>query len=314
MRPSKPPRAPDDSTNLIDVTKLQEEFRAKKHSARSATLTVLGGPNLGGIAVLEKVETVLGRLEECDIVLAGEGVSRRHARIVRQENDEFEIEDLGSANGIIVNGEIRRRAILRDGDKIAIGSQILLRFSLQDTIDAEFQRALLNAATMDALTRAFNKAHFLKQLEVEVAFSRRHGTELCVLMFDIDFFKKINDQYGHPAGDAVLSSLGSIVLPLVRRDDVFGRYGGEEFAIACRNVTIEGATALGERVRSAIEAHRFEHDGRPIPVTISVGVSALSRAPSAHGAALIASADAALYEAKRGGRNRVVVARPPTAP
>jgi diguanylate cyclase (GGDEF)-like protein len=123
-------------------------------------------------------------------------------------------------------------------------------------------------------------------------------------MFDVDHFKHVNDNHGHLAGDQVLATMAQIVRGALRAEDLFARYGGEEFAVLCRDTALPKAMLLGERLRAKVEAHAFEHNGRRVAVTVSVGVA--SWTPKADSPArLIADADAALYKAKRGGRNRV---------
>jgi len=125
------------------------------------------------------------------------------------------------------------------------------------------------------------------------------------LMFDIDHFKKINDVHGHLAGDFVLKELARIVQGRIRRDEVFARYGGEEFAIVLPETNLEGAGALAEGLREKVEQSRFVFQNESIKVTISIGVSTLTEQDKTS-LDLIRAADAKLYEAKRGGRNRVV--------
>jgi diguanylate cyclase (GGDEF)-like protein len=131
-------------------------------------------------------------------------------------------------------------------------------------------------------------------------FAVRHQKALGLLFVDIDRFKKINDTHGHQAGDFVLASVAREMTATIRTEDVLARYGGEEFAIICREVESDGVKVLAERLRAAIEAKRIEHAGKVIPVTVSVGAAVDRRISDPH--ALIAAADAAMYEAKRSGR------------
>jgi diguanylate cyclase (GGDEF)-like protein len=124
-------------------------------------------------------------------------------------------------------------------------------------------------------------------------------------MFDIDFFKRINDHYGHLAGDYVLRELAETVQNRIRRDEVFARYGGEEFVIVLPETTMEGATSLAETLREKVATHSFVFQGESIPVTISIGCALVQ--PNDAATELIQRADEKLYEAKRSGRNRVRV-------
>ena len=135
----------------------------------------------------------------------------------------------------------------------------------------------------------------------------RHGKPLALLFVDIDHFKKLNDTYGHQAGDQVLAGVARAMMTTIRAEDVLARYGGEEFAIICREIELEGAESLAKRLIAAVAERPFEFLGQKISVTISVG-AAVDRGRS-EAQTLIAAADAAMYEAKRTGRNRVCLHR-----
>jgi diguanylate cyclase (GGDEF)-like protein len=126
-------------------------------------------------------------------------------------------------------------------------------------------------------------------------------------MFDIDHFKNVNDTWGHLAGDHVLAKLAATVQAILRTEDVFGRYGGEEFAIVCRSATPVDAGNVAERVRATVERTSFTYEGKAIPITVSLGVAGYPTVIANNADDLIRAADQALYEAKRAGRNRVVV-------
>src|SRR5690606_29758614 len=122
-----------------------------------------------------------------------------------------------------------------------------------------------------------------------------------------DHFKRVNDTYGHPAGDYVLATFASSIFETVRKEDVFARFGGEEFALISRGLDAATAQQFAERIRGTVESFDYRYQGRPIPVTISIGVAALPAPGVTDAAGLVALADKALYAAKNGGRNRVVV-------
>jgi two-component system cell cycle response regulator len=172
---------------------------------------------------------------------------------------------------------------------------------------------MYDAALYDALTKAFNKRHFLDRLPIEISHAKRHRTPLSLLMIDADHFKQVNDRYGHVAGDHVLTTLARIVRGTLRAEDLFARYGGEEFCVLCRDTPLANASGLAERLRAKVETFLVEHEAQRIPVTISIGVASWLDQPDG-AMKLISDADEALYEAKRSGRNRVVAraARPGT--
>ncbi|MGK3996027.1 diguanylate cyclase [Sorangium sp. So ce1024] len=299
---------PDDdfeATRVANVGELQKELPARSAKDR-AYLIVLAGSNVGEMYRVEGSEIVIGRASGATIRLNDDGISRRHARLL-QIDSQVLIEDLNSSNGTLVNGEKVTRVALHDGDKIRLGSTTVLKFTYHDYLDESFQQQMYDAALRDALTKAFNKKYFLDRLETEVSYARRHSAHLSLLMFDVDHFKRINDTFGHLAGDYVLARIAKIASNTVRTEDVFARYGGEEFGILCRGVALENAGILGERLRLLVEGSVFEHEGVRVPTTISVGVAAHPDIPVQTGQQLIAAADEALYEAKRTGRNRVLL-------
>ena len=164
--------------------------------------------------------------------------------------------------------------------------------------------ALEEMARIDGLTRLFNRRHFDKALESEIARSERHGLPLCLIMADVDHFKRINDTYGHAVGDEVLCHVAEVLQSAARRSDLIARYGGEEFAVILTSTPGDHAEIVADRIRSALEQRPVAFaDGHMLRVTISAGYGVLQ--PDDTPKSLIERADAALYRAKEAGRNRV---------
>lgn len=268
-----------------------------------AYLVVLSGSNVGEMHRLGEHEIVIGRSSDAQIRLTDNGISRRHARVI-QTNEGVVLEDMGSANGTMVNTTRVTRAVLKDGDKIKMGTMTVLKFTYHDRLDESFQQQMYEAAVRDGLTRAYNKKYFVERFETEFAYARRHRVPLSLLMIDVDHFKGINDRHGHIAGDQVLVRLSRLILGTIRTEDVFARYGGEEFAIICRGISPANALVLGERIRVVVQSTPMDTDSGKIPVTVSVGIAGLPEASAASATQLVTTADEALYEAKRLGRNR----------
>lgn len=162
---------------------------------------------------------------------------------------------------------------------------------------------ILQYATLDALTNLNNRRQFETRLGQEISITKRQNNPLCAMMIDIDFFKKVNDTYGHAAGDEVLRTVASIIKEQLREADIPARYGGEEFAVLLPFTKIDEAQIVGERLRKAVEAHHVNIDGLEIAVTISMGLAEYNREET--GEELFERADKALYEAKKNGRNQV---------
>lgn len=182
--------------------------------------------------------------------------------------------------------------------------------SLQTALDVLRVSSLERDASTDPLTGIFNRRYLDRRLADEFAAARRYELPLAVLMLDIDHFKRVNDTYGHPAGDQVLVELAREVFRQLRETDVFVRYGGEEFMIVAPHTVLPDAMTLAQRVRRNIEQHVFrvpDQNGETsrIHLTISIGVAALG--PGCEDKeALVRHADANLLAAKEAGRNRVV--------
>jgi diguanylate cyclase (GGDEF)-like protein len=260
-------------------------------------------PNLlGKRFVLEGGKVRVGRGADNQIVLEGDSVSRQHCHFERRGNHWYVVDD-GSTNGTYVNEkQIVREAILRTNDRTKVGPTILKYLSGADA-EAKYHEEIYRMTIVDGLTQIHNKRYLFESLEREIIRSRRHDRPLSLLMFDIDFFKRINDHFGHLAGDYVLRELAEVVQNRIRRDEVFARYGGEEFVIVLPETTMDGASALAENIREKVAEHPFVFQGEKIPVTISIGCALVRENDTA--TELIQRADEKLYEAKRGGRNRV---------
>ncbi len=197
-----------------------------------------------------------------------------------------------AARMLILREEIHRErlGIMRSTDEFAVA-----------------QKRLLQDALTDTLTQLPNRRNGLDFLASEWVFSQSSGSPLACLMLDIDHFKRINDGYGHAAGDAVLRQLGEILRRASRAEDMVFRYGGEEFSAILTNAPLRIALQIGERIRMLVEKATFEWEEQTIPVTLSVGVAVASSNDS-DSLALIQAADSALYRAKENGRNCVVAA------
>ncbi len=246
----------------------------------------------------------LGRSSECTVQIRDDSVSRKHAEIVCN-GDAAQIFDLGSTNGVMVNGNAVAEATLCSGDRIQLGT-LVFRFLADDDIEAQYHETVYAMMTRDGLTGVYNKRYLTETLQREVARCKRHQRPIAVIIADVDHFKSINDAYGHIAGDQVLRELASRMQKVLREDDVLARFGGEEFAIVTVESDLEEAVDVAERCRCAVQASAINTTVGAVEVTISLGLSAPSTAHLGSPEALIREADERLYEAKASGRNRVV--------
>ncbi|HEY3254841.1 MAG TPA: GGDEF domain-containing protein, partial [Polyangiaceae bacterium] len=186
-----------------------------------------------------------------------------------------------------------------------IGSNTVLKFSLTDELEEQFQKSIYEQATRDGLTRVYNKKYFLDTMRKEFAYCLRHRVPLSLVMFDIDHFKKVNDTYGHMAGDAVLCATANVVKTSVPPEYLFARVGGEEFAVLCPNTSLAQAKLCAERIRVAVAENMPTFEEKSLPVTASLGVAEFKAGSEEEPEALYGRADEKLYQAKDSGRNRV---------
>jgi diguanylate cyclase (GGDEF)-like protein/PAS domain S-box-containing protein len=201
------------------------------------------------------------------------------------------------------HGELEMRVRERTADLAEANELLLAEIAERKRVEEK----LRELSERDSLTMIHNRRKLLELLGSEVEKAKRYSRPLSLIMLDIDHFKKVNDNYGHASGDSVLKTITNIVGGVIRKVDIFARYGGEEFIVLSPETNIEGAIVLAEKIRAAAEQYSYPTVGK---VTISAGVAELSDKDS--GSALITKADAALYVAKQGGRNRVEAAAPQT--
>jgi diguanylate cyclase (GGDEF)-like protein len=181
---------------------------------------------------------------------------------------------------------------------------VFFRFALTDESEEQALKRRYESSILDGLTGAMNRKHFDERLLAELSHAKRTGTDVSLVLFDVDHFKRINDTFGHLAGDEVLRKLAALLARMLRLQDVLARYGGEEFVIIARGVGPAAALALAERVRSLVAGTPFQSGTAPfVPVTLSAGVASFSENSEADSTALIALADSRLYAAKAAGRN-----------
>lgn len=179
---------------------------------------------------------------------------------------------------------------------------LLGKLTQTEKLKEEFERL----SCIDGLTGIPNRRHLETRIQEELAWARRHAALLAFIIFDIDHFKAINDTYGHAAGDYVLKELGRLLVDNKRGYDVVGRYGGEEFIMILKQIPQPDATAVCERLRSAVQNHSFLFQGERVKITLSIGITVLVPSQQDSAESILRKADEALYKAKQNGRNRWV--------
>jgi diguanylate cyclase (GGDEF)-like protein len=274
----------------------------RRGGEQTACVVVIHGEGLGKRVDVGERPIVVGRSHESDLQIPHPSVSRQHCSIWR-EADGYRVRDLGSTNRTRVNERGIEVADLADGDHITVGETIL-KFISHASVEARYHEEVYQLATHDALTELCNRRHFLELLDKEIARAARHGRPLALAILDVDHFKPINDAHGHIAGDGVLRRIAEVLRQHVRGEDVAARIGGEEFAVLLPEAASDDALAFAERLRAAIAAVVFSPGGEQRQVTVSIGLADLG--PGCNDRSqLLRAADAALYQAKDTGRNRV---------
>lgn len=295
-----------DNNSTVVITDIRKALAAAEEEAKQkpACLLVVGGELNGSIYNLNAGETIVGRNPDCTIPLDFHGISRRHFTISVDEN-EVTLTDLQSANGTYLNNnKVESPAVLKRGDMIKIGAVAMKYLPKGDPERLTYDK-LLEEAHTDGLTKCYNKAYFNNSLELEVKKSKVTGKPLTLIVFDLDHFKKLNDGFGHDAGDYVLKEMSHIIRTHgIRQGDILARYGGEEFCILLPNTNLKQGFEIAERLRSMIQKHEFIYDGKRLPVTASIGTADYRQGVNT-GTDLFKRADSAVYKSKEGGRNQV---------
>lgn len=295
---------PDDLyETTVEVSVTHDLLKSLRQAAGTqACLVVISGPKLGQRVALTDASLTVGRGSACALVLDADSVSRQHARIDAADGSHWLV-DQNSTNGTYLNDVRVQRNVLRDGDRVGIG-KVMLKYLASGNIEAAYHEELERLVSHDGLTGVHNKKHFEEAFALLSQRTRADAHPLSVIVFDLDHFKRVNDTWGHPAGDAILRQVAEVVQREVGTERLLARTGGEEFAIAAAT-DLTSARALADQVRRAVETSRCMVEARHIPVTVSLGVAERRVGEDEGPEALYARADQALYAAKRAGRNCV---------
>jgi diguanylate cyclase (GGDEF)-like protein len=278
---------------------------AERQAQAGSCLVVIYGVELGRRYPLESPEITIGRSTTCDVVLDQDSVSRQHARITTAPNSAV-LRDLGSTNGSYVNDQLCDERALQDGDLVKIGRTIF-KYLSGSNIEASYHEEIYRLTTVDGLTQTYNRRYLDEQLSRELARSHRYNRPLSLVVFDVDSFSRINEEFGHLAGDALLAQLAGLVKKNIRREDVLARSSGEEFAFILPETDAKHARNFAEKIRRLVEASNFTFEGTQLRCTISLGIGA-AQGPTAQvsNEEFMKVAQDNLAVAKRLGRNRVV--------
>jgi diguanylate cyclase (GGDEF)-like protein len=242
-------------------------------------LVVIYGAELGLRLALADQRVSLGRSPTCDLVVDVDDVSRNHCQIIPHDRG-YLLRDLGSTNGTWLddrNIESGEEAPLRSGARIRIGS-LILKYLEGNDVEALYHEEIYRLTIVDGLTGLHNRRYFDEFLSREMARAERHERPLSLVLFDLDGFKAINDQHGHPGGDEVLQQFGEALLKTIRQESCLARMSGDEFAVVLPETTLAKARMFAERLRAAVESTDFRVADANLrdPLTISIGLAEMT--------------------------------------
>lgn len=293
---------------------VQDSKRLKKRDLLdkkyNIIITVIKGEEIdfGKTINFNKKVIKIGRSKSNDLVLHDQKVSKEHCEIRITLNDELIIDeiilqDLFSTNGTYLNDEYIEQKVLRFGDKIRIGTTVLL-FKSSDEVEETYHSKLFNIATTDPLTGLLNRRSILNEMDTQNKIAKASNRIYSILIVDIDDFKDINDNFGHLVGDEYLKNFCKRISECLRNQDKMGRIGGEEFLIILPETEIEGAETLAEKIRGSIEEFSLKKSDHHVQTTVSIGIVQYGL-HSEEILKLLDLADSALYQAKNSGKNKV---------
>jgi two-component system, cell cycle response regulator len=271
-------------------------------------LVVIAGFRLGDCVALVRGRQLIGRDRTAGVSLPDESVSRFHAALTVGPHEVL-VEDLDSTNGCLLNGVATTAAVLRNGDQIALGD-VVLRYYDGSCREGGYHFALYEQTSRDALTGLLNRRRILQRATDSLVLAGSLGQSIAVLMVDTDRFKQVNDRHGHAAGDRLLRQIGEALRSALRGDSYVGRLGGDEFLAVLADIDAAAARIAGARITARVRSLEIEGLAEFDRPSVSLGI-ALSDPRGEEGIdALIERADQALLEAKRQGRDRLVMAPP----
>jgi diguanylate cyclase (GGDEF)-like protein len=264
-------------------------------------LVVISGNEMGAKKPVDR-SLLIGRDPASDLVLTDALVSSRHA-MIEDRGDSWALVDLGSTNGMSVNGEKGKEFILQRNDKIVFGRTVL-RFEMQDQLEQKYDELVEKLLNIDELSGLYMRRKFDADLHLAIESARAQQSPVGLLMMDLDGIKKINDSHGHLFGAYVIGESGRIIGKVLEGRGFASRFGGDEYVAALPGLDLARTRDVGEEIRRAIGEHKFEREGIPLRPGISIGAAAFPES-AADAVALFQRADEALYRAKRAGKNQV---------
>ncbi len=276
------------------------------NTRRVPMFLLISGPQKGRPMSLPEGRWTLGRGPDSDYSIHGRGISRVHLELLADADGTVKASDSGSTNGMMINAEKVSDHVFSPGDVLQIGPDVALKFELLPSCELDLQLRLYDQSIVDSLTGLYNRAYLLNSLRQSLAFAHRHQSPLCLLLLDIDHFKRINDTHGHSVGDSILAEFGKVLTDALRTEDECARIGGEEFALILRGLDSAQALEAADRIRVIIASHSFQYEDYRLGCTASIGGAMAPNDQHLEPSDMLRMVDANLYKAKHRGRNCTV--------
>lgn len=260
-------------------------------------------PDTGRKYPLDKGDLIIGSAAESDIQLRPEVVAPRHVRLYCRERYWY-LQNLMQTNDVCVDNHVIGVHLLKkDGEAFSIG-KAMFAFMLGQGPWSRYHEDAERRSDTDAFLHIANRRAFEKAFRSALSLLIRRGGSLSLIMLDIDFFKKLNTEHGHLGGDAILKQLALVIGKRVREEELFARWGGEEFVVLLPNTTHAQAMTFAERLRLAVEKNMFQVGDQSVSITLSIGVASTEREIALE--AFVARANQQMHDAKNQGRNQVM--------
>lgn len=258
------------------------------------------------LTTLDEDVCYVGRDRSCQIRICDRSVSRQHA-VFRSTDHGWQLTDLGSTNGTLINEEVTSSAMLRQGDRIQFGS-FVFKYLNSLHVEQQYHDAVANRIQQDDMLDVMNKRAFLERFARSYQQAIYQNSPLTVAMLDLDHFKEVNDRFGHQAGDEVLRECVKRIETVLPNDCSFARYGGEEFVLMFEGLDLEQTLPHAEAILKVIASTQIQTSSGSITATLSIGLADNQQVDATRdrdGTALINLADTRLYLSKRQGRNQI---------
>jgi len=283
------------------------EFVPMKGTARvkEPALLVVTGETMGMTYRLRQARTTVGRDADCDLMLRGSGISRKHFELKRNDENQVTVRDLGSTNGIYVDGTRVETHVLRDGQMIQIGPDTVLKFEYLDSLEESLHLQQYEHGIHDAVTGLYNRRHFLAMLRQKLIAALHARKPLSIIKISIDHFGTINETYGFEAGEHLVRRIAKVLEANVPEGDLLVSWSEKKFAVLLEDRDLPGAARLAHVLTGAVHGDEFLWHGESVRATLSAGVAAVDDDDICEMQELLGDADHNLTLAKEAGGDRV---------